>query len=252
MSVVILAGHGDSTWIVANALAGEVPLVKIIIENSPSTRVKVIRKMRKLGIVKTFGQLLFQVYARYLRKKSNKRVINILAESGLNSSIPQGVDIIHVDSANGSETKEILINLKPDVVVVNGTRILSQKLLQSVSAKFVNMHAGITPKYRGVHGGYWAIVSDDKENAGVTVHLVDQGIDTGGVLHQDTISPTKEDNFSTYPYLQLCKGIPLLIQAVKELSDNKHQVINSDLPSQLHYHPTIWVYWYHRIFKGIQ
>ena len=42
------------------------------------------------------------------------------------------------------------------------------------------MHAGITPQYRGVHGGYWAVVNNDPEHCGVTIHFVDKGIDTGG------------------------------------------------------------------------
>ena len=35
-------------------------------------------------------------------------------------------------------------------------------MLQSVEAIFVNTHVGITPKYRGVHGGYWSLVKNDK------------------------------------------------------------------------------------------
>ena len=48
----------------------------------------------------------------------------------------------------------------------------------------LNYHAGITPKYRGMNGGYWALATGDAGNFGATVHLVDAGVDTGGVLHQ--------------------------------------------------------------------
>ena len=43
----------------------------------------------------------------------------------------------------------------------------------------INMHAGITLRYRGVHGGYWALAEQHPEWVGTTVHLVDPGIDTG-------------------------------------------------------------------------
>jgi folate-dependent phosphoribosylglycinamide formyltransferase PurN len=69
--------------------------------------------------------------------------------------------------------------INPDLVIVNGTRIISKKVLSSINSKFVNIHVGITPKYRGVHGTYWALVNNDVENSGVTVHFVDEGIDTG-------------------------------------------------------------------------
>ena len=39
----------------------------------------------------------------------------------------------------------------PRVVIVNGTRIIQERVLQSVDAIFLNTHAGITPMYRGVH-----------------------------------------------------------------------------------------------------
>jgi len=70
----------------------------------------------------------------------------------------------------------------PDVVVVNGTRIIAEKVLHSVPATFLNTHSGITPLYRGAHGGYWALVKKDRANCGVTIHVVDAGIDTGGIV----------------------------------------------------------------------
>ena len=53
-------------------------------------------------------------------------------------------------------------------------------LLEAVPAVFLNTLAGITPSYRGVHGAYWALVQRQPDACGVTVHLVDAGIDTGG------------------------------------------------------------------------
>ena len=58
----------------------------------------------------------------------------------------------------------ILKELNADVIVVNGCRIISKKILNNVPAKFINTHEGITPKYRGIHGCYWALVNKDKEN----------------------------------------------------------------------------------------
>jgi methionyl-tRNA formyltransferase len=53
-------------------------------------------------------------------------------------------------------------------------------------ALFINTHTGIH-KYSGVHGAYWALVSNDKENCGVIVDKLDQGIDTGEIITQCTI-----------------------------------------------------------------
>ena len=114
------------------------------------------------------------------------------------------------------------------------------------------MHAGITPMYRGVHGAYWALINNDSENCGVTVHLVDEGVDTGNVLYQANISVNRRDNFATYPLKQLAKGMPLLIMAVQQALSNTLSSYERSGKSVQWYHPAIWEYLYHRIFRGIK
>ena len=160
---------------------------------------------------------------------------------------------INVSSVNSKKTIELLKEINPDLIIVNGTRIISEKVLSAVECPFINTHAGITPKYRGVHGAYWALVNNDAENNGVTVHFVDKGIDTGSVIYQENITITKQDDFSTYPLIQLVSGIKLLTKAIENffngtLSSQKER----NLESILWYHPTIWGYLYHRIFKGVK
>ena len=126
---------------------------------------------------------------------------------------------------------------------MNGTRILSKELLSKISVPIINIHVGITPKYRGIHGGFWAIKNNDLENFGVTIHHVDSGIDTGKIIDQVRIKPTKEDNYSSYSILQYVAAVKRLNEL---LNENKefylHTFKSPDLPSQLHYHPTIWQY----------
>jgi methionyl-tRNA formyltransferase len=123
-----------------------------------------------------------------------------------------------------------------------GTRIIGSETLKAVGAPFINYHAGITPKYRGVHGAYWARVSGDAEHCGISVHLIDAGIDTGPVLYHARIVPTAEDNFSTYPYLQLAAGLPLLSRAAKDALSGTLRPREVNLPSRLWSHPTFWSY----------
>jgi len=252
MKVVLLAGQGDSTWIVANALKKHVSLANVIVENPPAFMQKIKFRLKRLGAIEVFGQLLFLVYAKFQRKISSDRVQAILKENNLETSVPEDIDIINVASANSETTMQILQRMNPDVVVVNGTRILSKQLLECVSATFINMHAGITPKYRGVHGAYWALASNDSKNAGVTIHMVDQGVDTGNIIYQGYIKPTVQDNYSTYPYLQIAQGVPLLVRAVNDILENHIETKDGKLPSCLHYHPTIWGYIYMRCMKGIK
>ena len=106
---------------------------------------------------------------------------------------------------------------------------------------------GITPQYRGVHGGYWSLVCDDEKNFGVTIHKVDKGVDTGDIIYQDNITITKQDNFSTYPYIQIGVAIPLIKSALNDIVNNNLRTFNKhNVKSNLYYHPTRFRYIYNR------
>jgi folate-dependent phosphoribosylglycinamide formyltransferase PurN len=153
-----------------------------------------------------------------LSKRRQKEIIN---ENLLDlTEIPKD-KIKFVTSVNSETTIALLKAINPDLVIVNGTRIISKKVLSSINSKFVNIHVGITPKYRGVHGTYWALVNNDVENSGVTVHFVDEGIDTGNIINQAIVVPSKKDNFSTYPLLQLSEGLKILNKSIQDFFDDK-------------------------------
>jgi folate-dependent phosphoribosylglycinamide formyltransferase PurN len=253
ISIVMLAGEGDSTNIIYNALSKDFRIAKVVLED-PVPRAQFLRRrVKRLGLRVVAGQVLFQgAVVPLLRRSSRERVLQIRSSQGLDDTAIPTRDILRVSSANAQETIGALRELRPSIVIVNGTRILSKSVLQSVPARFVNTHAGITPLYRGVHGGYWALANRDRAACGVTVHLVDEGIDTGSILGQAIIRPTERDNFVTYPYLQVAAALPLLIASVRALSEGT--VLPLSPPrgaSRLWTHPTIGQYVWHRVLNRV-
>lgn len=254
MKVVLLAGRSASTPIVFNYLNKEINFEAVLIEEKiPATQI-LKRRVKKLGYATVLGQVLFQIIVvKILQKQSRDRIRDILAANGLQNTPIPAEKIINVTSVNADEVIEILKQISPDVVVVNGTRIISKEVLDAIPAPFMNMHVGITPGYRGVHGAYWALVNKDKCNAGVTVHYVDQGIDTGKVIAQDIIDVTEKDNFVTYPYLQTAKGLNLMLKAIKSIEKGERPKSDAKVSfSKLWSHPTIFGYIYHLIAKGVK
>lgn len=249
----MLAGEKASSRIVAHALLSEFPLDRVIFEASVPRLDFLRKRAKRLGVWTVIGQLMFQATVPpLLSRLSRGRIAEIQSSLSLDDSpLPEGL-ITRVSSANSRETIGLLGQLKPRVVVINGTRILSEELLRAIPAPFINMHAGITPGYRGVHGSYWALASGDPDHCGVTVHVVDRGIDTGGIIAQTMIQPTAQDNFATYPLLQLGAGIPLLKQAVRDALDGKLVTRAGTGASKLWSHPTLYSYWSCRLRKGVR
>ena len=99
-----------------------------------------------------------------------------------------------------------------------------------------------TPWYRGSHGGYWALYNNDAGNFGTTIHFVDTGVDTGAVLQQVFIKPAKEDNFTTYPILQVAAGITALKKVLPGVLKNEYHLKSNNEKGTMYYQPTLWQY----------
>ena len=252
--VMLIGGRSHSSNFIYNGIKTDFEIANVIVEEGVSRKAFLKRRAKRLGYWPVFGQILFQALCvPVLRFFSKKRIATIKEKYDLDETTIDAEKIINVSSVNSNKSLKTLKKLKPDVIIVNGTRIISKRILRSVDALFINTHAGITPKYRGVHGGYWALANDDKEHCGVTVHLVDAGIDTGDILYQTNITPTRKDNFVTYTYLQNAEGIKLLKKALADVAADGLQPKKSDIQeSHLWYHPTIWFYLFKRIFKAVK
>ena len=243
--MVLLAGPGDTTDIVANWLDEHISSVTLVTEE-PQSRVRLTRRrIKRIGWVKTLGQVIFVAIAMpVLRIRGQLRKTQILSESSLNDTARPSD--FRVDSVNSPETIELLARLKPRVVVINGTRIISSRVLESIGCPIINTHAGLTPRYRGVHGGYWALAEGHPDQVGTTVHLVDSGIDTGRVLARAHFETSPADSIVTYPYLHLAAGLPLLTDSVRTVLDGRIWLRPMTTPysaeSRLFTHPTIWGY----------
>jgi folate-dependent phosphoribosylglycinamide formyltransferase PurN len=251
--IIMLCGKGFSTNAVYHAINAVYPIAKVVVEEKVNTKEFLKRRIKKLGFITVAGQVLFQaIIVRMLNAASKKRTAQLVDELQLNGNEIPATVVSNVNSINDEEVIALLQQMQPHLVIVNGTRIISKKVLSCVQCRFINTHAGITPKYRGVHGTYWALANKDLENSGVTVHLVDAGIDTGSVLYQAVVKPTAKDNFVTYPILQLAAGIPLLKQAVADALGNNIITRKGTAESKLWSHPTIWQYLRNRIFKKVK
>lgn len=240
--IVYLASDCESSRWVFNSLKKEFFFSGIITELPVSKKTLFKNRLKKIGIIKVTGQVLFSLLmVPILRFKAKKRKQDLLNQYHLdNSDFPTGT--IHVISVNDDSCLKALQELQPDIVLVNGTRIISKNILTCSKAVFINMHVGITPYYRGSHGGYWALYNKDVANFGTTIHLVDMGVDTGGVISQAFITPDKKDNFTTYPILQVAIGIEALKKVLPDIVSGKFEVKKHMEKGRMYYQPTIWQY----------
>ena len=241
--IIILARDCDSTNVVYNYLKNYFHIDNVVFERPIPRKKQFLNRAKRLGYINAISQVIFFLgIAPIIKSFSQKRKAEIFKQYELDETAPPEDLIKRIRYANTEEGRLLLKQLNPDLIIVNGTRIISKKTLESVNATFINIHTGITPAFRGVHGGYWAVAKDKKNLFGTTVHYVDTGVDTGGIIEQVFVDPPKQDNFYTYPYLQYATVLPVLKQVIQSFTDGnkpatKPAVTND---SELWFHPTIF------------
>ena len=74
--------------------------------------------------------------------------------------------------------------LKSDVYVVFGSSYIKGELVDFlVKQKAINIHAGVSPYYRGTDCNFWALYDGNPHLVGTTIHLLSKGLDSGPMLY---------------------------------------------------------------------
>jgi hypothetical protein len=92
-------------------------------------------------------------------------------------TIPKG-------AINDDSVIESIVSAAPALVVAYGPSLIRGPLLSKFATRFLNVHLGLSPYYRGSGTNYWPLVNGQPEYVGATFMHMDEGIDTGQIIHQ--------------------------------------------------------------------
>lgn len=107
------------------------------------------------------------------------------------------IPLYKIKNTNTPETAQLIKEINPDVIFVIGwTRLVSAEILTIPKYGCIGMHASLLPKYRGRAPVNWALINNEKLT-GNTMILLDDGVDTGDILLQRSISITLADTCGT-------------------------------------------------------
>ena len=119
---------------------------------------------------------------------------------------------------------ELLSNIqgfKPDLIVLAGfMRILPASFVSAVAPRMINTHPSLLPLYPGAHAVHDAMVAGVKQT-GVTIHIVDEGVDTGPHLAQAKVDISPEDSEESLHERIKTVERELLVQVVRDIAEAK-------------------------------
>ncbi len=115
------------------------------------------------------------------------------------------------------EFLQALAGWKPDLIAVAAFgRILPPAILSLPPLGCINVHGSLLPKYRGAGPIQWAIINGETET-GITTMLMDEGMDTGTMLLQETIPIAPDDTAGTLSPRLAELGGRLLVETITRL-----------------------------------
>jgi len=100
--------------------------------------------------------------------------------------------VVYVENINNTESHSIISEKCPDLCLIFGTRKISKKTLSLFKDGGINIHRGIAEEYKGLDSNQWAIYHEDFKNIGVTLHMLDNGLDTGDIIFQERLQYPSE------------------------------------------------------------
>ena len=146
---------------------------------------------------------------------------SVLMELAAQNSIPVELS----KNINSEEFIEKVKEYDVDLLVsMSFNQIFKSQLINLPRYKTINCHAGKLPFYRGRNILNWVLINDEKE-FGITVHYVDEGIDTGDIILQETYPITDEDDYGTLLSRAYTGCADILYKAIKLIQNDQVEPI---------------------------
>lgn len=91
---------------------------------------------------------------------------------------------IEKGAINAPPYPQDIIDISPDLIVAYGCSLIRSPLISYFPRRFINVHLGLSPYFRGSGTNFFALVDGAPEYVGATFMFLDEGIDTGEIIHQ--------------------------------------------------------------------
>jgi methionyl-tRNA formyltransferase len=193
-----------------------------------------LKKLKRLGLVgalriisRRVRTILAPMELKMISRRMQRKLAPGTAEEWFSDDFYRAYSdrVYIVDDFNGQECEQLLREIGPDVIVLGGSRIIRSNIIDIPRIGILNAHPGLLPEYRGVDVIPWAIYHGDP--VGVTIHFVDEGVDTGGIVARKVIDVTEGDTIASLGKKADVLAGELMAETVLRIIEGEHVQIVS-------------------------
>lgn len=174
-----------------------------------------------------FGRYAFITLSYKAGKLLAGRVPGMTSPSILRYAADLGIPTYDVRSVNDSYFLAELRRIKPDVIINQAQNILKRDFLSIPRLGVLNRHNALLPRNRGRLTPFWVAYRGERQT-GVSIHFVEEGIDSGDILVQEQFAVSEQDTFNTIAEQNYSLATKAMLQALSLLESGSFQVIKND------------------------
>jgi len=185
--LVILTGDGLEHRYVVNRLCAELPIAAVVVDgiHRPPRMGRAFRG----GVVPGVGRMALFAFRKVVRDgEARDRALRKILGADAVASFAAEDRVIRVAGINSPEAHDAVAAINPTALLVYGTVIVRDEMLERATDIAFNLHTGMSPRYRGTECTSWPLVNGEPEYIGVTVHECKAAVD-GGPIFSCTRSP---------------------------------------------------------------
>lgn len=194
MKIVILTTPTDHHTYFVNKIANEFEIEAVFFESE-------------------HVQFPFDTTAPFAEEESDYEKSNFF--KSVPDTIDSNIPIHSVPTVNHSSFGSLIKKYNPDIGVVFGCGRIKPHVFENLTNGLINVHRGIAEQYRGLDSDLWAIYHGDYENIGVTIHFVDEDLDTGKIIFSKSMRFASKDTIFHIRYKTTVMAADMVIQALK-------------------------------------
>ena len=139
------------------------------------------------------------------------------------------IPVIQPEKLRDARSVEWVKTLHPDLLVLAFvTQFVPKEMIELSTHGGINYHPSLLPKYRGGSAINWAVINGEKET-GVTIHQIDEGVDTGPIVLQEKVDIDPDDTVKSLYFKKLYPlGIKMVAEAVRLIREGKANPVPQD------------------------
>jgi len=200
------------TVFIKTFLQNNVPLCCVIMESKKQTDnwQRSIQKMKRDGIATTLKRI-YQI----IKLKITRQTPSQQAEK---NQIP----VYWVKSFNSDQCESLLKEIHVELLAIASAPILKPNIFQKAIKGCLNAHPGWLPQYRGLGANAYAL--KEGHHPGITIHFIDEGIDTGRIIIRERVDLCPGDTIAKVNDRAVERGAVLMTNVIHQIELNSLQL----------------------------